>query len=481
MELEKLPKELTEKREVIECNFVLSLFKDITLVDDYKNVVNGEDILTDDGMFYYGLAQNLRNAGYSVADNMSIYEYLEDKKTMKKQFEKRGGFGSIQEITGLLTLDNLDVYYDELCKSNLLIRLHDKGFGVLANLDKFKEMSTEDVYDYMEFQLADTAVGKIDKSQVIDLTKGYDEFIQEWDEGKDVGFKIGLSMLNYQLLGIHKKHLMLHLAGIGQGKTTTAIAWYILPAIKNGDNITIIANEQGESEWRQMLLATIIFNELNKWVKGLDRHKMLTGGFTQEQKDVMHEAQEWLEQQPGKVYFIDTQDYDVKNIKKHISRQSKLGCSLFILDTMKVTDDIDKAWAVFSEAAKGLFLCAKKYDVAIIATMQLSPEAMQRKYLDLTCIGKSKATAETASTVVMFRSLVRSEKEKIEAYEWDKNDRRVKIKKPLDPDKEYIMIFTPKNRYGNTSPQIIVERNMSFNSYQQVGWYECEYDQFRTR
>jgi len=481
MDYEKLPKELTEKREVIECNFVLSLYKDVTLVDDYKNVVNGEDILTEDGMYYYGLIQNLRRAGYSVADNMSIYEYLEDKKTLKKEFEKRGGFGSIQEITGLLTLENLDVYYDELCKSNLLIRLHDKGFNVLQNLNMFKEMSAEEVYDYMEFQLADTSVGKIDKSQVVDLTKGYDAFIKEWDEGNDVGFKIGLSMLNYQLLGIHKKHLMLHLAGIGQGKTTTAIAWYVIPAIKNGDSVTIIANEQGESEWRQMLLSTIIFNEINRYVKGLDRHKMIIGNFTQEQKDIMYEAENWLSQQPGKVYFIDTQDYDVKSIKKHIARQSKLGCGLFIIDTMKITDDLEKAWAVFSEAAKGLFLAAKKYDVAIVATMQLSPEAMQRKYLDLTCIGKSKATAETASTVVMFRSLARSEKEKIEAYEYDKDNRKIKRNISLDPDKDYIMIFTPKNRYGNISPQIIVERNMSFNSYKQIGWYECEFDQFRTR
>ena len=482
MDYEKLPKELTEKREVIECNFVLSLYKDITLVDDYKNVINGEDILTEDGIYYYGLIQNLRRAGYSVADNMSIYEYLEDKKTLKKEFEKRGGFGSIQEITGLLTLDNLDVYYDELCKSNLLIRLHDKGFNVLQNLNKFKEMSAEEVYDYMEFQLADTSVGKIDKSPIKNLSDGYGEFIEEWDKGKDVGFKIGLPMLNYQLLGVHKKHLLLHLAGIGIGKTSSAIAWYVIPAIKNGDNITLIVNEQGESEWRQMILSTVIFNELHQGVEGLNRHKMLIGSFSKEQKDVMYDAEQWIKQQPGKIAFVETQDYDTGNLRKIIARQSKIGYSYFLLDTVKPIDDSsERSWGQFSEVAKGLFLAAKKYDVAIIATMQLSAEGMQRKYLDLTCIGKSKATAETASSVVMFRPLVRSEKEKIEAYEYDKDNRKIKRNISLDPDKDYVMIFTPKNRYGNISPQIIVERNMSFNSYKQIGWYECEFDQFRTR
>lgn len=481
MNYEKIPKELMEKREVTECNFVLSLYKDISLVDEYKTITNGEDIITPDGQFYYGLIQGMRNAGYSVADNMSICAFIEDKKTVKAEFEKRGGYASVQEITSLLNLENFDIYYDDLIKNNLLIKLHQKGFNVLQDLDKFKQMSAEDVYDYMEFQLADVSIGQISKNQVVDLSSGYGEFIKEWNEGNDVGFKIGLPMLNYQLLGIHRKHLMLHLGGIGQGKTSTAIAWYVIPAIKNGDNITIIANEQGESEWRQMLLSTVIFNEIKKGVKGLDRHKMLTGNFDQDQIDVMHEAEEWLMKQPGKVYFIDMQDYNVQNIRKHIARQSKLGCSLFLLDTMKVTDDMEKAWAVFAEATKLLFLTAKRYDVAIIATMQLSSEATQRKFLDLSCIGKSKATAETASTVVMFRALANSEKEKIKPYEYDKDNKKLKKIIDLDPNKEYVMIFTPKNRYGNIGPQIIVERNMAFNTYKQIGWYECEYDQFHTK
>ena len=433
-------------------------------------------------MFYYGLIQNMRKAGYSVADNMSIYEYLADKKTLKDGFERRGGYASVQEITSLLNLNNLEVYYDELVKNNLLIRLHEKGFSIVKNIEKFKDMTAEDVYDYMEFQLADISVGKIEKAPIKDLSDGYDEFIEEWDQGKDVGFKIGLPMLNYQLLGVHKKNLLLHLAGIGLGKTTSAIAWYVIPAIKNGDNITLICNEQCESEWRQMLMSTVIFNELHRGVKGLDRHKMLTGSFNEEQKGVMHEAQEWIRKQPGKIYFVETQDYDATNLKKIIARQSKLGCSYFLLDTVKPMDDAsDRAWGQFSEVAKGLFLAAKKYDVAVIATMQLSSEALSRRYLDITCIGKSKATAETASSVVMFRPLVKTEKEKIEPYNYKEGNRKIKEKITLDPEKDYIMIFTPKNRYGNVSPQIIVERNMSFNTYKQIGWYECEYDQFRTK
>ena len=482
MDLEKFPKELIGKREIIECNFVLSLYQDITLVDEYKNVVNGEDILTDDGQFYYGLIQKMRQAGYSVADVMSIYEYLEDKKDIKNGFERRGGYDSIKEITDLLNLGNLDVYYDELAKNNLLLRLHSRGFNVIQNIDKFKDMSAEEVYDYMEFQLADTSIGKIEKAQIKNLSDGYEEFIKAWDSESDVGFDIGLKMLNYRLLGVHKKNLLLHLAGIGIGKTTSAIAWYVIPAIIKGNNVCIIANEQNESEWRQMLLSTVLFNTLNKHVKGLDRHKMLTGGFTEEQKDALREAEEWLKNCAGKVAFVETQNYDTTYLKKIIARQSKVGYSLFLCDTVKPMDDAsDKAWGQFSEVAKSLFLAAKKYDVAVIATMQLSAEAMSRKYLDITCIGKSKATAETASSVVMFRPITKDEKSKILAVTYDKNDKTQKEEKALEQDKDYIMIFTPKNRFGSVSPQIIAERNMNFNTYKEVGWYECTYDEPKKR
>ena len=472
-----IPKELLEKRQVLECNFVLSLYKDMSLMNDYGNIVNGEDLITEDGQFYYGILQGLKKAGFNSADNMSIYTYLEDKKTLKDGWERRGGSATVKEITNLLSLNNIDAYYDDLVKNNLLIRLHQSGFNVLSKLDKFNEMNSNEVYAYYEYQLSNIAVGKIEKLHAEDLTEGYDEWIDEWDKGSSIGFKIGSAMLNYQLLGVHKKNLLLHLAGIGNGKTSSAIAWYILPAIETQD-VVIIANEQSVSEWRQMILATVLFNKIGK-VEGFSRHKMMTGNFTKEQKDKMKEAAEWLEKQPGKIIFIETQDYSVVNIKKIMTRYSAVGCNYFIVDTLKPMDDSsDKAWGEFSEVAKELFVQAKKLDVAVVATCQLSPEALSRRYLDLTCIAKAKAIAETASQVVMFRSLTAEEREKVKAYNYDG-----KIKKIVDlnEDKDYIMVFTPKNRFGQVNPQIIMERNMNFNTYKDIGWHECAYDQFRTR
>lgn len=477
MNIKDVPKELLENRNSIECNYIFCIYKDISILDDYPNIKNEDDIITEDGIFYYGLVQKLHESGYKTIDSISVYTFLEDKPAVRKRFEKFGGWSTVSEITSLLSVDNIKAYHDELVKNNLLIRLNESGFNVLKNLDNLKQMSYDEVYSYFEFQLSNIAVTKIDKFSAVDLTQGYDEYIDMWNEGSDVGYEVGSRWLHNRLMGIHKKNLLLHAAGIGWGKTSSAISWYILPAIEHQD-VTIIANEQGVSEWRQMILSTVLFNKVGN-VAGFSRHKMIEGNYTEEQRKKMSEAAEWLAQQPGKINFIETQDYSVATIKKIISKYSALGCSLFIVDTLKPESDADKqAWGLLADVAKELFLLAKKKDIAVVATCQLSGDAMSRSFLDLTCVGKSKAIAETATQVVMFRPIKTDEIEKIVGYKFDGKIRR-EIK--LDPAKQYIMVFTPKNRFGEVSPQIIMERNLNFNTYKDVCYYDCPYDEWRRK
>lgn len=178
------------------------------------------------------------------------------------------------------------------------------------------------------------------------------------------------------------------------------------------------------------------------------------------------------------------QNYDFTNIRKVIRKYSKLNCGLFIIDTLKpLQENSQNAWADFSEVAKELFLIAKREKIACIATAQISADAMSRKYLDLTCIAKSRAIAETATQVVMFRPLTKEEKEKLKPWQYQKSadGRYSKIRQEieLDPDKDYIVLFTPKNRFGDVQPQIVYERNMAFNTMKELGYIEIAYDGFR--
>ena len=479
LNLANIPDVLKESRHITEGNFVFSLYKDPDRIDEFKNITAGTDIFTEDASFYYSLLHAVLNDGYTEISDHSIATFVESRPTLKKMYEKKGGWQSIKEGIDSVDPDNFDKFYDDLIKGNLLIRLYQRKFPILEDYEKLKTLDAEGVYDFYSFVLTETSVGKVEKVRIRDLSVGNDEWIQEIDKGILRGFPIDLPMLNYTLAGIHPDNLTLHIAGIGQGKTTTAILMYVFSMIKHSD-VTIISNEQGENEFRSMLVSSALFNKV-KNVRGLNRQKFVTGGFTEENMEKIHEANRWLESQPGHVKFVEMQDYDVKNIKKIIIKQSKIGCRLFIVDTIKPVNEMDeRAWAQFSEVAKALFLLAKQTHTAIICTAQASAESLGRKYMDLSSIAKSKAIAETATQVIGFRPVFPDEIDKIKPYVWKQEEgkpgsEKVKTTVDLDSEKHYIIFYIMKNRFGPTIPQIVCEFDQTFCRLKEVGYYTSDY------
>lgn len=260
--------------------------------------------------------------------------------------------------------------------------------------------------------------------------------------------------------------------------TTSAILTYVLPALEVGEHVLIIANEQNEEQFAQMMLATVLFNKIGKLKGKLNRQKLLFGNFSEDELEDLHRASEYLKKYKGYLHYVHLTEYGTTNVKRIIKRYAKLGVKTVLFDTLKPYDESsDKAWAEFSETAKELFTLAQKEDIAIVATAQLSSEASKRKFLDLSCIGKSRAIAETASTVVMFRRLQKEEREKLYVYDYVKGTSTTK-QIPLDREKDYVVYFIPKNRYGGTEKQIVYERNMSFNTMKEIGYTEIDFDGF---
>lgn len=483
----EIPKELLEGRDSTECNLIFSLYKDPVLLTSYQNL-SVDDFVTSDGKFYFSLLVNMDKAHYQTIDSTSIYEYLSDKEKIRDEFEKRGGYETVKEITGLLTIDNIDTYYDNLAKSNILIGLNDRGFNVMNNLEKFKEMTAEQVYDFFEYQLNDVVVNKVEKVHVCDLKEDNDKEIDEWDKGKAVGFKILSGMLNRALLGIHKGKLLLHGAKIGGGKTTSSLIQYAIPALEEGENCLVLSNESDEHEFRQMLVGYELFNDYEiKKPKGLNRQKILAGSYTPEQKEALKQAAKSLKSKKGNIKFGELEDYNLGTIKKMILKYSKLGYSLIIVDTLKPISDSSSettsSWGEFSDMSRELSLLAKKTETAIVCTFQLASDSMNRKYLDLMSVGKSRAITEPAHAVVEFRHIGKDEYENIHPYVYEKTPEGAKIKvtHDLDPDKHYIIVFYPKNRSGGIEPQIVMEFDQNFLRMKDIGYYDQPFDNFQRR
>ena len=482
-ELTDYPSTLVAKRELIEGSFVFSLWKNPELYGDYMNDIRAQDdFITSDGMFYYTIGLQMYKKNYRSFDEASLLTFLSSNENLLEGFNNRGGMTPINEIKAIINHSNVEGYFDELIKNNAILQLHDEGYEVLKHFETFEKMSYEQLEDFMEFKLNNVFLKSVSSGMTIsDLSSSYDSWIEKWDSGDGIGYKVGFPLLHYHLAGIHKKNLILHLGGIGQGKTTSALLIYVLPVLEEGEKICIIANEQDEEQFRQMILSTVLFNRIN--YRKFNRQKLLFGGFTDDDKDHLRKAAKWLEQFKNKLHYVHLTDYGTSNVKRIIKKYSKLGVGIFLFDTLKPTDESsDKAWAEFSETAKMLFQLAQKEDIAIVATAQLSSESSKRKYLDLSCIGKSRAIAETAGQVIMFRPMRQAEKKSLEVYTFSKdlkgNKTSVKTLHTLDENKDYIIVFIPKNRYGQADIQIVYERNQSFNSLKEIGYCNVEFDGF---
>lgn len=459
------------------------MMKDPSLLLDYN--IN-KKLLSAEALFYIGVTTRLLSKGVEVIDEVSFASEVADIPQLNDKYIEMGGYNTIKELMNIVEVKNADSIVDEWTKWNLVNTYKNKGIlDIELHWDKILKMTSINLEDYMIAVLSDVAItnglngGGIN---VEDLTKGYDKAIKNWDTGVSIGYKLGFPILNYITCGLHKGTLSFLLAHSGNGKTSFAIPMSILPLIESGEKVMIMANEQGVDDWRQMLIATILFNRIK--YKGMNRQKLLYGNFTEADRQALRDSVEWLDKYSGQLQFVHLKDYGIENIRRIMKSYSKRGFEVFVLDTLKPEDDSsEKAWGQFSETAKELFTLAQQCKVALLCTAQLSTSSYGKKYLDLNSIGKSRAIAEVASQVIMFRSMQNQEKEKLKVWRHKKDEKTGKLtsKKEevvISKDKDYIILFIAKNRYGESNVQLVYERNMSFNSYYEIGYTSVEYDGF---
>ena len=126
---------LKKIRPTLEGNFVMSLYSNpLEGFDDYP-INPQKDLLTEDGKFYYNLGYNMVKKGIKIFDEISIATYLNDYPLLQQQFEKKGGYKAIQELSSMLEQENTEAYYNALTKNNAIIKLCESGFDVESNMD----------------------------------------------------------------------------------------------------------------------------------------------------------------------------------------------------------------------------------------------------------------------------------------------------------------------------------------------------------
>lgn len=478
--LENYPFELLENRELLEMSYVFCMWKNPEFFNEYADINPSKDLITNDGRFFYDLGKSICGIGVKSIDDASIHAFLKEDKELLEQFNKKGGYKVFQTLRKVLSVDNMESYYENLIRHNMLMGLYKKGFAVIDNLSMLTKMTTSQIYDYFEYQLDNTFLNRGAGVKIEDLVID-DEFVDECDQGLEKGLSYASTapLLNYHTLGVHRSNVMIFAGYSGTGKTSFVMNTYVMPILDAGEGITIVANEMNIKAWKHILLATVLSQKLKYF--GLPRKKQKTGGFNAEQKAKIKEAQEYINKHyKGRIKFAKIYDYSIEDVKRVFKKMSKLGLKYGLFDTFKAEDSSAvNMTGELIEASKQLLQVAEKEDMGIIVTMQLAIHTENQRYLTAGTLSGAKGVKEVVSELVLMRKLWDDEfnKKSYDVKPW-KNRRDPltgkitddKIYFELDESKRYRIMFLDKTRNDEEDICLLYQFDGAWNKWTEIGY-----------
>ena len=476
---EKYPKELLTNRLTVEGNVIGCLFQDPLLIDDCQ--FKSTDFITQDGAFYYQLAKKLRNAGYTVFDEVTILSSAGEQ--IIEAFNERGGFDVIKKMTSVINLQNAETYLDTLFRENIMLGLHSDGFNLLRAVkygDKeivpyklFRKMTSEEVLEWYEARLSEYGVGystKVLEEEELEIT---DDFISRIDNGLENGIPFDIAgqdstlkdmscfpYLSNQILGIMHKTMNVVAGFSSSGKTSFWIT-ILMGLIYRGEKVLIISNEQQSKVFKIDFLVWIAYKYFRYY--GLTKQKLTSGNLNEEEHKYLLRCKDYFnEHYKGKVKFISIPDSDISLVKKKV-RQNVLryGYSVVLYDTMKVQlNDVsnDNSWLSLIKDSRTLDTLAKKYGIIMLASLQLASSMISRLWLNSDCLSTSKQTVEVFENLLMLRSVYPEELDKDNTKYYCRPFQKkcydgewVEEEYEVDPQATYKFLFLEKVRNGANS------------------------------
>ena len=473
-----------------EGNVVSCFFKDMLLLDELA--LEQKDFVTSDGLFYFSLLKQLRSKGFYSLDEVTILSNMSED--VIERYDACGGWETIQHQIDIINEKNFDTYIDILYRENILLHMHRDGFNLLKEIDTngksivpltmFRKMSAEEVTDWYEARLSSYGTGyssKIIEEEEIDFD---DEFIENCQEGLENGVPFDIAgydvngeemncfpFLSRQVNGLLEGTLTMMGGYSSTGKST----WWVtvIMALLNYDRkILIISNEESVKKFKIKFMVWLL-GKRNRYFK-LTKKKMMSGDLTEEDKKQLASVQKyWRENYKGRVKFIAIADANMSTVKKKIRENVlRYGYDTVLYDTFKL--DFDSAGNTRQDLslvqnARDLDTIAKKYNIIMLASLQLAIHTIGKLFLDSSVLSNSKQIKESLENLFLMRNVYDEEldpknKYYCRPYRLKKvNDKWIEEEYQPDRNAVWRMIFPDKTRSGANSSDTGVAYLLKFS------------------
>ncbi len=477
--INKYPEKLIEGRMNVEANVIACIYKDPLLMDESK--LQEDNFITKDGRFFFSLANYLKKKGFNSFDEATILSSISEP--LEIGFTGRGGWEPIQHMIDVINTRNWETFLDILYRENNILKMHDDGFNLLKEInvnDKliipinlFRKMDAESVTDWYEARLSSYGCGyssKILEEEEIDFD---DEFITSCEEGLENGtpFDIAgldingnemncLPFLSRQMNGLLNGTFTIigGYSSVGKSTIWTSI---IMGLLYRERKVLIISNEEKVKKFKIQFLIWLL-GKHNRYFK-LTKKKLMSGDLTLEDKTQLASIQEyWRQNYKGKVKFISIADADMALVKKKVRENVlRYGYDTVLYDTFKLDfadESNNKEHLALIKDSREFDVMAKKYDIIMLASLQLAIYTLGKLFLDSSVLSMSKQIKEVLEGLLLMRTVY--------AEELDPDNKKFycnpfRLRKTEDkwveeeykPDRTAVwrMLFVDKTRSGSNS------------------------------
>ena len=448
------------------------------LLDDLD--LKKEDFITNDGRFYFGMLTQLRKKGFYSLDEVTILSNMNDE--VIERYEVCGGWESIQHQIDIINDKNFDTYIDILYRENIMLHMVDDGIDLLHAVDingkkvvllkLFRKMDADSVQDWWDARITSYGTGyssKVLEEEEIDFD---DEFIDNCKEGLENG--VPFDIAGYDINGEEMNcfpFLSRQINGILEGTTTMMggyssagkSTWWItvLMSLLHYDRkILIISNEENIKKFKIKFMVWLL-GKHNRYFK-LTKKKMTSGDISTESRKQLTDVQKyWRENYKGRVKFIAIADADMSLVKKKIRENVlRYGYDTVLYDTFKIQGgDISSARQDLSlvRDSRELDKLAKKYNIIMLASVQLAEYTKGKLFLDASILSNAKQIKEQLENLFLMRTVYTEELDEKSKYYCHPfrlkkvNDKWIEEEYKPDTSAVWRMVFTEKCRTGANS------------------------------
>ena len=461
-----------------EAKFVGALYNDLNLAMDYK--ISVKLFSNKVWQFYYALVSNIvKKKKVAKLEHIELDTFISElQPKFRELYEQNGGWETIKKLKKLGTVENVESSYNDINKYAILQRMLKRGFPVEKDWQRFAGMTTDELE---QFVLLDSSSIFNDintgDDKVVDLKNDMTNMIAKAHKGVSKGLEYASPLLNGILNGMAVGNIGMLAGQSGIGKSFLTFNLLLPKFIEKKEPVLIMVNEEGREKWQQELITYVINNII---VKDNDKYigyefvksRFYQGKFSNEERELLSEATEWIQKNvdDGLLNFCDFETYAAHKAIKQIRKYAMQGVKYFIIDTMKLDNDVqagnnvsDKSWLQLQQNMVKIYNTIKETNLNVFLWVTYQMGKGQRfKFLSQSSLGMSKNVADVVSSLLLVRHLTEKEKESLYVE-------RNKGKVELDKNKDYMVVFIDKNRRGSTSVQVVLEVDKGRNIIRDVG------------